>query len=100
MSLRPIVISEGRHRESKVLTSNNSDFYLPTTQNASSANPKSIPRSSQIDGIKFVRKSELQPEFFERKSVISIKGDKHYEFRFAKNPISQMGISLCQTMPP
>ena len=89
MSLRPIVISERGGRESNIIgdmMSVNTGCDLRTTTNANSANPKPIPRISNLQGLKFIRKSELQPEMLESKSVISIKGDKEFEYRFAKNP--------------
>lgn len=82
MSLKPIRISE---RPSELNKRPDSEFSIPSTLNANSANPKSIPRMSQINALKFVRKSDLKQDFLESKSVISIKGDKEYEFRFAKS---------------
>lgn len=67
---------------------------MATTQNANSANPKEIPRSSQLHGLKFIRKSDLNQDFLESKSVISIKGENDYEYRFAKN-----NKESCKTIP-
>ena len=55
-------------------------------------------RVSNIKGLKFVRKSDIQPELIESKSVISIKGDHEYEYRFAKD-ISQQKKESCNTIP-
>lgn len=96
MSLKPITIAE---RPSEIHKEFNSDYSLRTTKMANSANPKSIPRISQINSLKFVRKSDLKQDFLDSKSVISIKGDKEYEFRFAKNN-SLTGNNYCNTMPP
>jgi hypothetical protein len=63
--------------------------------NAHSANVKPIPRIS--NGLKFIRKSELQHDLLESKSVISIKGEHEYTYRFA-NDISQKKES-CNTIP-
>ena len=49
---------------------------------------------SQGRGLKFIRKSDLSQDFLERKSVISIKGEHEYEYRFAKNPKES-----CKTIP-
>lgn len=84
MSLRPVVI--GADRES-------TGYDLKTTDMANSANPKPIPRPSAI---KFMRKSDLAPSLLENKSVISIKGERDFEYRFAKGALSQSESPLLE----
>lgn len=91
LSLRPIVVSDSRESNARI----SSGFFVDSSQNAHSANVKPIPRIS--NGLKFIRKSELQHELLESKSVISIKGEHDYTYRFAKD-ISQMKES-CNTIP-
>lgn len=56
-----------------------------------------IPRnSSAINGLKFIRKSDLNPDFFENKSVISIKGEREYEYRFAKQKDSNNTVPMAK----
>lgn len=55
MSLRPIVVSEGRESTARI----SSGYFLDSNQNPKSANVKPIPRISQLNGLKFVRKSDL-----------------------------------------
>ena len=50
-------------------------------------------RTSQLTGnnLKFIRKSDLSQGFLDSKSIISIKGEKEYEFKFSKHPSSISG---------
>ncbi len=59
ISMRPIVVSDAIQRPSNAMTNNDSAFHVITTHNANSAKPKEIPRISQGNGIKFIRKSDL-----------------------------------------
>jgi len=63
-------------------------------------------RTSQLTGnnLKFVRKSDLSQGFLDSKSIISIKGEKEYDFKFSKNPSSagakSQNLNFSNTVPP
>jgi hypothetical protein len=63
-------------------------------------------RTSQLTGnnLKFVRKSDLSQGFLDSKSIISIKGEKEYDFKFSKNASSigakSQNLNFSNTVPP